>query len=265
LGSTPHSRYDSGETVDFAVHDSKAATEGGATMQITVREAASYFDVEEATVRRWIAERDLPVHRVSERLHLNAIEVWEWAVEHDIPVSRSLLDEARRTPEEVPALSRLLRDGGIHRRIESGDKTSTLAHIVQQLPLPGDIDRDHLLAILEAREAMGSTGIGDGIAIPHVRNPILLHVERPQVSLFLLGEPVDFDAVDHEPVHSVFLVISPSVPSHLRILAQLGFALRDPGLRELLRCQAADDVLLARIEELDRRAAERPATLRSAE
>ena len=59
-------------------------------MQLTVPEAASHLGVDEATVRRWIAERDLPVHRVNERLHLNAIELWEWAVDRGIPVSRNL-------------------------------------------------------------------------------------------------------------------------------------------------------------------------------
>ena len=234
-------------------------------MQITVREAASYFDVDEATVRRWITERDLPVHRVTERLHLNAIEVWEWAVARGIPVSRSLLDEARRTPEEVPALGQLLRAGGIHRDLEGLDKRATLGNIVALLPLPAEVDRDHLLAILEAREVMGSTGIGDGIAIPHVRNPILLHVNAPQISLFLLREPVDFDSVDNQPVHSVFMVVSPSIPAHLRILAQLGYALRDPILRDLLKRRAADDDLLGRVDELDRLGAERPAARRTSE
>ncbi len=233
-------------------------------MQITVREAASYFDVDESIVRRWIAERDLPVHRVSERLHLNAIEVWEWAVAHGIPVSRSLLDEARRAPEEVSPLGELLKAGGIHRHLEGHDKRATLENIVQRLSLPAEVDRDHLLAILEAREAMGSTGIGDGIAIPHVRNPILLHVNQPQISLFLLQEPVDFDSIDHEPVHSVFLVISSTIPVHLRILAQLGFALRDPALRDLLRKRASDEVLFARVQELDRIGSERPAARRPA-
>lgn len=240
------------------------ARKGTASMQITVREAASYFDVDEATVRRWIAERDLPVHRVSERLHLNAIEVWEWAVERGIPVSRSLLDEARRSPDEVPALGALLRAGGIHRDVGGTDKRAALAGIVQRLKLPAEVDRDHLLAILEAREAMGSTGIGDGIAIPHVRNPLLLHVAEPQVALFLLGEPVDFDSIDRKPVHSVFMAVSPSIPTHLRILAQLGFALRDAALRGLLKKRAGDDALLGRVEELDRLGAERPAARRIA-
>jgi PTS system nitrogen regulatory IIA component len=123
------------------------------------------------------------------------------------------------------------------------DKNEILANIVQVLPLPAEVNREHLLAVIEAREAMGSTGIGDGIAIPHVRNPILLHVDQPQVSLFLLKDPVDFDSMDQLPVHSVFLIISCSIPEHLRILAQLGFALRDPALRELLHQRAASDQL----------------------
>jgi nitrogen PTS system EIIA component len=219
-------------------------------MQLTIRQTATYFGVDEATVRQWTATRGLPVHRVNERQHLNAIEVWEWAVEQGIPVSRTLLDQARRTPEKVPPLSQLLESGGIHRDTEGDDKNAVLASVVRRLPLPPEVDRDHLLAVLEAREAMGSTGIGDGIAIPHVRNPILLHVRRPLVALFLLRRPVDFDSIDGEPVHAIFLVISASVPSHLRILAELGLALRDPILRDLLKARAPDTSLMDRIREL---------------
>ncbi len=145
----------------------------------------------------------------------------------------------------------LLESGGVHRDVAGDDKTSTLASMVSLIPLPAGEDRGHMLAILEAREAMGSTGIGDGIAIPHVRNPILLHVGKPQVSLFLLRHPVNFDSVDGLPVHAIFLVVSTTVPVHLRILAQLAYALRDPGLRELMQRQAGTEEILARIRELE--------------
>lgn len=219
-------------------------------MQLTVRQAAAYFGVKEDQVRRWIANRGLPVHRANERLHLNAIEVWEWAVERGIPVSRSLLDEARRLPEEVPPLLTLLANGGVYRNVEGADKGTILSSIVALLPLPGEVDREHLVAILEAREAMGSTGIGQGIAIPHVRNPILLHVDHPMVALFLLRHPVDFDSIDSQPVHAIFLVVSSSIPEHLRILAELGFALRDSRLRDLLRDRAPTELILSRIGDL---------------
>jgi PTS system nitrogen regulatory IIA component len=219
-------------------------------MQLTVRQAAAYFAVGESQVRKWIATRGMPVHRAHERLHLNAIEVWEWAIEQGIPVSRRLLDEARRSPDQVPALADMVALGGIHRDVEGTDKSAVLAAIVARLPLPDEVDREHLLAVLEAREAMGSTGIGGGIAIPHVRNPILLHIGEPRVALFFLRHPVDFDSIDGQPVHAVFLVVSPSIPVHLRILAELGFALRNPQLRELLQHRADDQRILYWLREL---------------
>jgi len=220
-------------------------------MQINLRQAATYLNVDESTLRRWIKVRGLPVHRVNERLHLNAIEVWEWAVEHGVPASRKLLEEARRSPDEVPPLSMLLETGGIHHDVEGGDKSAVLAAIVKVLPLSAEVDREFLLAVLDAREAMGSTGIGDGIAIPHVRNPILLHVDHPFVTLCLLRRPVEFGAIDGKPVHALFLVVSPTVPSHLRVLAQLAFVLRDPALRRLLEARAPSDQIVNHIRGLE--------------
>ena len=212
-------------------------------MQISLRQAASYLNVSEATIRRWITTRGLPAHHVNERLYCNAVELWEWALEHGVPASRSLFDQERRQPEGVPPLSELIRRGGIHRAVDGATKLEVLRAVVAVLPLPEEVDRDFLVTVLEAREAMGSTGIGDGIAIPHVRNPILLNVTEPFVSLCLLQHPVPFDAVDGEPVHALFVLVSPNVPAHLRILAQLGFVLRDEELRRALRSRARSDAI----------------------
>ena len=216
-------------------------------MNLTVRQAAAYLHVHESTVRQWIGKRGLPAHRVNEGLRLNALELWEWATEQGVPVSRNLLAQARRTPEPIPPLSALLAAGGIHHDVGGSDTAGVLRELVARLPLPADIDRGFLASVLEAREAMGSTGIGDGIAIPHVRNPILLHVNEPFVTLCLLRSPVDFGAVDGRPVHALFSVVSPNVPAHLRVLAQIAFILRDPELRRLLRERANANAIMERV------------------
>jgi len=224
-------------------------------MQLTIPQATRYLDVDEETVHRWIRERGLPAHRLNERLYLNAIELWEWATENGVQVSRDLLDRERERPEAIPTLAVMLAAGGIHHDVPGADRSSALREVVIRLPLPVEVDRDFVTAVLEAREAMGSTGIGDGIAIPHVRNPILLQVGEPSVTLCLLRTPVDFDAIDGQPVHALFTVVSSTVPSHLRILARLGFALHDERLRELLRTRAAAPAILGRIEEIEHRSA----------
>jgi len=135
--------------------------------------------------------------------------------------------------------------------VDAPDKASVLREFVAKLPLPPEQNREALLSVLEAREAMGSTGIGDGIAIPHVRNPIVLHIDRPFVTLCLLKHPIDFDAIDGKPVHALFMVVSPTVPVHLRILGQLGFLFRDETLRGLLKDRAPADAILGRMEVLE--------------
>jgi len=216
-------------------------------VRLTVREAAVHLGVDEATARRWIAQRGLPAHQAQERAYINPVELWEWAVEQGIPVSRRLIDQDRESPDDMPPLADLLRAGGIFHDIPGRAKADVLREFVERLPLPPEQDRTFLLSVLEAREAMGSTGIGDGIAIPHVRNAIVLHVERPFVTLGLLAHPIDFGAMDGKPVHALFMVVSPTVPAHLKVLSRLAFVLRDDDVRGLLAKRAAADAILERI------------------
>lgn len=226
-------------------------------MQLSFAEALRYLDVSETTARRWIRDRGLPVHRADERLFVNPVELWEWALEHRIPVSADLLARAQRSPETVAPVSALLASGGIHYDVPGRDPGEVLSQVVERLPLPAFVDRQFLTTALAAREAMGSTGIGHGIAIPHVRNPILLQVSAPTISLCFLRNPVDFGAIDDRPVHTLFAVISPTVPVHLRILGRLSFLLQDAPLRDLLAGRAPAARLLDRMRSLEDEAPQR--------
>jgi PTS system nitrogen regulatory IIA component len=227
-------------------------------MRLSLTEAIEFLGISERTARRWIRDRALPVHRADERLFVNPVELWEWAIEHHVPVSPRLLEHARRKPEDVPPISTLLQVGGVHHEVPGTTPNQVLRAVVGLLPLPPSIDREFLATALAGREAMGSTGIGHGIAIPHVRNPIVLQVNEPLVSLCLLAHPVDFGAIDGEPVHALFTVISPTVPAHLRMLAALSYLLQDDELRRLLQGRAPFSAIFDRIRSLERSA--RPTT-----
>jgi nitrogen PTS system EIIA component len=217
-------------------------------MRLTMREAAAFLGVSESMTERWVEGRGLPAHRWDERWYVNPVELWEWAVEQGLPVSRALLEDAARGRDESPSVSELLRAGGIYHDVPGATKADALRSFVARLPLPPEQDREFLLDVLEAREALSSTGIGDGIAIPHVRNPILLHVDHPFVALALLRQPVTFGAIDGLPVHALFMVITSSVSDHLGILARLAFVLHDQEVRALLRARAPAERILERVE-----------------
>lgn len=88
-----------------------------------------------------------------------------------------------------------LQAGGVYYRVGGTDKESVLHAVVEVLRLPEEVDRDFLLRVFLAREALESTGIGDGIAILHVRNPVVLHVTQPLITLCFLEQAVDFVAL----------------------------------------------------------------------
>ncbi len=214
-------------------------------MQLTVKDVADLLNISEKTVYRWIDDRRLPGYRLSGQYRFNRAELLEWATANRVNVSPQILAEPEGGTSPLPQLSEALEAGGIFYRLAGRDKTSALRSIVNVLRLPDKVDRDFLLEVLLAREALESTGIGDGVAIPHVRNPIVLHVAKPLVTLCFLEAPVDFTALDGKPVHTLFTLISPTVKAHLHLISRLAFALRDPDFKSLVVRQASQDEILA--------------------
>ena len=105
-------------------------------------------------------------------------------------------------------------------------------------PLPADSDPDFLLQLFLAREAMGSTAMGNGVAIPHPRHPVVLPVSKPLLSLCFLAESIDFGAPNGEPVHTLFVLLSPTVQTHLQMLARVACLLRDEPFGRCFGAQA---------------------------
>ncbi len=173
----------------------------------------------------------IPAYRINEQYRFNKTELLEWATSSRIQVSPTIFAEGETSSIPLPSLSEALKAGGVSYRVEGRDQASVLRSVVDSLKLPEEVDRDFLYKVLLARETLGSTGIGDGIAIPHVRNPVVLHVSKPTVSLSFLERAIDFQAIDCKPVNILFTLISPSVRAHLHLLSRLGFVLRDQASR----------------------------------
>ncbi len=213
-------------------------------MQLSVKNAATLLNVSDERVYRWMKQSEIPFHTINEQIRFNRSELLEWATAHNRQVSPELFNPRGSHASALPTLADALKTGGVTYQTDGTDQPSVLRTIVGQLKLPDQLDRDFLYQVLLARESLGSTGIGDGIAIPHVRNPVVLHVSEPTVTLNFLKHPIEFHAIDGLPVDTLFTLITPSVRTHLHLLSRLGYVLRNPAFKAALRRKAAPEELM---------------------
>jgi PTS system nitrogen regulatory IIA component len=121
--------------------------------------------------------------------------------------------------------------------LRAGSKRQLFQELAGIAAAEGGLDAGAILAALSQREKLGTTGIGEGIAIPHARVRGLDHL----VGYFVrTAQPVDYDALDDAPVDLVFLLLAPeeATTMQLKALARIARLLRDPGVCATLRREA---------------------------
>lgn len=220
-------------------------------MQLTVREVSKLLNVSEGTIYRWIQQGVIPAYRIFDQYRFNRAELLEWAQSRKIKVSPDIFQDSESKSVALPHLWEALAAGGIYYSIEGSDKEAVLRSVIKTLRFPGEIDRKFLLQVLLAREELGSTGIGEGIALPHVRNPIILNVSYSMIALCFLEKPVDFGAYDQQPVHCLFTIISSTVREHLHLLSKLAFCLKDQTFKQMILRHASSEEILNELKRVE--------------
>ena len=137
--------------------------------------------------------------------------------------------------------------------IKSVKKEDVIKELVEALMVAGDIEkrcRNKLIESLMSREALGSTAIGQGIAIPHAKSDC---VEKLVAAFGLSKKGVDFDSLDGEPAYIFFLLVAPqdSAGPHLKALARISRLLKDKYFRDTLRACEDDKAVIKIIAQED--------------
>ncbi|MDD5044140.1 MAG: PTS sugar transporter subunit IIA [Candidatus Omnitrophica bacterium] len=137
--------------------------------------------------------------------------------------------------------------------IKANKKEEVIRELVDALISAGDIekkDKNKIVELLIARESLGSTAIGQGVAIPHAKADCI----KKMVAAFGLSQKgLDFDSLDGEPVYIFFLLLAPqdSAGPHLKALAKIARLLRDKYFRDSLKSARDDKAILKVISQED--------------
>lgn len=148
-------------------------------------------------------------------------------------------------------LSELLNQENIIADLNAGDKRGVLEELVEALiHNEASIDKHALVKVLLEREHLGSTGIGDGVAIPHGK----YHgISQPLVSFGRSRKGVDFESMDGQPAHLFFLLVAPedSANIHLKVLATIARILKNSAFRKALMDARSGEEIYQKILRYD--------------
>lgn len=131
-------------------------------------------------------------------------------------------------------LSELLSISTINLVLQGRDRDAVLEELVGHIPRieENPVMRATLIRALHEREQLHSTGIGDGVALPHARNALVGLVDKPIIIFGRHPKGISYGAIDGKPAQLFFLLIAPTVTQHLAILARISRVLRDVKLRQ---------------------------------
>jgi PTS system nitrogen regulatory IIA component len=148
--------------------------------------------------------------------------------------------------DQINALDALIMRGGVLSKVSGTTPGEVITNIIETIRFPV-IDTGRLLSAVMEREALMSTAVGHGIALPHPRNPPVTESADQFVVIAFLEQPVNWNSLDGMPVHTAILIVSASPKQHLRTLSQINFFCQQEAFRGLLKSRASSDEIIAAI------------------
>jgi PTS system nitrogen regulatory IIA component len=145
-------------------------------------------------------------------------------------------------------LNTILEDGAIVANLKATSKKQALQELARRAADVTGLDERAIFSVLMDRERLGTTGVGNGIAIPHGK---LAEVDRVYGIFARLDKAVDFQSIDDQPVDLIFVLLAPedAGADHLKALARVSRLLRDQDTCKKLRATSDTDALYAIITE----------------
>lgn len=212
-----------------------STSESDSIMKLSLQTLANALDLPLSTIERWIRQGRIPIQRIGKDavFSLSTLERWATSLQLSLVLEKDPI--ADPTDKTFDSLVSVMMRGSVYHDIDGTDGTEALQSVVNCIDFLSDDVQNELFEKLVAREQLASTGIGNGIAIPHPRDPISQAPKSAIITTCFLKQPINFNAIDDQPVFVFFLLISPTVKHHLHLLSRLSYCIRDKAFVNLLR------------------------------
>jgi PTS system nitrogen regulatory IIA component len=156
--------------------------------------------------------------------------------------------------DDYENLAKLIEKGGVYYDIPGNSPGGVLSALIGSLknpPLISSFSMEELLRACLEREALVSTGIGNGIALPHPRNPLAADRGSQFTALGFPKHPINWNAPDGKAVDTLFFIVSASAALHLHTLSRINFFCQDGAFLRLLKDRSSQEAIIKYITETE--------------
>ena len=140
-------------------------------------------------------------------------------------------------------IAKLIHNGGVFYDVEGKTPSEIYAKVSKMIDLPDGMTSEQVYNALCTREQVLSTAVGNGIALPHARAPIMKEEAEQRICVVYLDEPIDMKAPDERLVSTMFILLTHNSQIHLKVLSSLAGLFRSPRFRKALEIKADEATL----------------------
>ena len=185
-------------------------------MDLEVKDVAELLNISETTILKWLADGRIPSYTIDNRYRFSRSEIEDWLMQQKFDIHEEMASKGNMQF----SLYRALYHGEVITDLTGKSKEEIIYQTMQRMGEKFDLDPDVLTDLFMDREYMMSTALGHGIAVPHTRD-FLLNTHYDVLLVVYPKDPIDFAALDGEPVHTLFFIFACEDRHHLNLLAKV--------------------------------------------
>lgn len=236
-------------------------------MDLKIKDVAELLNVSEKTIRRWLADGKIPAYRLNSQYRFSRIEIENWVMSCKLnkddtsplgfsDVLATTLQEASPDEEEVEEQKIGLQQFSLYRAIHKGGvlracaptKQEIISSTVKQSSKILGVDADILTDLLLDREKLMPTALNHGVAVPHTREFVFKGPFDVVIVVFP-DNPIEYGALDGQPVHTLFFLFASGDKHHLHLLAKIAHLSSNEKMLQFLKTRPDKQVFLERMQE----------------
>ncbi len=214
-------------------------------MDLKIKDVAELINVSETTIRRWLSNGRIPAYRLNGQYRFSRAEIEDWVMRQKLMMNERESEEKEEAPSGNMQFSlyRALYRGGVLALDKSLSKEEIIRSAMAHMSKSYDLDAEVLSDLFLDREKLMSTGLNHGIAVPHTRD-FLLNTHFDVVLAVYPDQPLDWGALDGDPVHTLFFLFASEDKNHLHLLAKVAHLSSGEKTRAFLRTKPTKERLL---------------------